>query len=146
MLQELAAQAYGGSPESYKVEKGRVVGNGKVLTFAQAGKKAIELGGKFDGHEPPAGINAYTRNSVLALAGQGMIAAARDNYPHDGQTQGEITVRGNVVMKGYYEDADATATALRGGYFHSGDAAVVHPDGYAEIRDRLHAVAEKRSA
>jgi fatty-acyl-CoA synthase len=56
---------------------------------------------------------------------------------HDGQTIGEIVVRGNVVMSGYYNDPDATATALRGGYFHSGDAAVVHPDGYVEVRDRI---------
>jgi len=55
----------------------------------------------------------------------------------DGATVGEIVVRGNVVMKGYYNDPDATAQALRGGYFHSGDAAVVHPDGYVDIRDRL---------
>ena len=46
-------------------------------------------------------------------------------------------MRGNVVMEGYYNDPEATAIALRGGYFHSGDAAVVHPDGYVEIRDRL---------
>jgi fatty-acyl-CoA synthase len=59
------------------------------------------------------------------------------DVPRDGETVGEIVVRGNVVMKGYYNDPEATATALRGGYFHSGDAAVVHPDGYAEIRDRL---------
>ena len=57
--------------------------------------------------------------------------------PHDGATAGEITVRGNVVMKGYYEDPEATALAIRNGYFHSGDAAVVHPDGYVEIRDRI---------
>jgi fatty-acyl-CoA synthase len=57
--------------------------------------------------------------------------------PRDGQTVGEIVVRGNVVMKGYYNDPEATEQALRGGWFHSGDAAVVHPDGYAEIRDRL---------
>src|SRR5437870_4656878 len=56
---------------------------------------------------------------------------------HDGQTQGEIVVRGNVVMKGYYKDPEATAEAMRGGWFHTGDAAVVHPGGYAEIRDRL---------
>jgi fatty-acyl-CoA synthase len=56
---------------------------------------------------------------------------------HDGQTIGEIVVRGNVVMSGYYNDPEATATALRGGYFHSGDAAVVHPDGYVEVRDRI---------
>jgi fatty-acyl-CoA synthase len=57
--------------------------------------------------------------------------------PHDGSTLGEIVARGNVVMRGYYNDAEATATAFRGGWFHSGDAAVVHPDGYVEIRDRF---------
>ena len=57
--------------------------------------------------------------------------------PHDGQSLGEIVVRGNVVMEGYYQDPDATAEAMRGGWFHSGDAAVVHPDGYVEIRDRF---------
>jgi fatty-acyl-CoA synthase len=56
---------------------------------------------------------------------------------HDGATLGEIVVRGNVVMKGYFNDPEATAQALRGGWFHTGDAAVVHPDGYVEIRDRL---------
>src|SRR6185436_4067656 len=57
--------------------------------------------------------------------------------PRDGMTVGEITVRGNVVMEGYYRDPEATARAFHGGWFHSGDAAVVHPDGYVEIRDRL---------
>ena len=57
--------------------------------------------------------------------------------PHDGATLGEIVTRGNVVMRGYYNDPDATATALRGGWFHTGDAAVIHPDGYIEIRDRF---------
>ena len=57
--------------------------------------------------------------------------------PHDGQTIGEIVVRGNVVLKGYYRDPEATTQAIRDGWFHSGDAAVVHPDGYAEIRDRI---------
>lgn len=57
--------------------------------------------------------------------------------PHDGSTVGEIVVRGNVVMKGYFNDPDATSQALRNGWMHTGDAAVVHPDGYAEIRDRI---------
>jgi fatty-acyl-CoA synthase len=57
--------------------------------------------------------------------------------PRDGATVGEIVVRGNVVMAGYYNDPEATARAFAGGWFHSGDAAVVHPDGYIEIRDRL---------
>jgi fatty-acyl-CoA synthase len=57
--------------------------------------------------------------------------------PNDGETLGEIVVRGNVVMQGYYNDPQATAQAMRDGWFHSGDAAVVHPDGYVEIRDRM---------
>ncbi len=59
------------------------------------------------------------------------------DVPQDGSTLGEIIARGNVVMRGYFNDLEATAAALRGGWFHSGDAAVVHPDGYIEIRDRF---------
>jgi len=59
------------------------------------------------------------------------------DVPQDGVTQGEIVARGNVIMAGYYNDPEATEQALRGGWFHTGDAAVVHPDGYIEIRDRL---------
>src|SRR5258706_11342706 len=57
----------------------------------------------------------------------------------DGVTVGEIVVRGNVVLDGYYDDPEATAQAMRDGWFHTGDAAVVHDDGYIEIRDRLKA-------
>jgi len=57
--------------------------------------------------------------------------------PHDGVTVGEIVARGNVVMEGYFNDPEATAKAFAGEWFHSGDAAVVHPDGYVEIRDRF---------
>src|ERR1700728_1656396 len=55
----------------------------------------------------------------------------------DAETIGEITVRGNVVMSGYYNDPEATDKAMGDCWFHSGDAAVVHPDGYVEIRDRI---------
>lgn len=60
-----------------------------------------------------------------------------NEVPHDGATTGEITVRGNVVMAGYFDDPAATANAIRDGWFHTGDAAVVHPDGFVEIRDRM---------
>jgi len=59
------------------------------------------------------------------------------DVPRDGKTVGEVVARGNTVMKGYFNDPEATAQAFAGGWFHSGDAAVVHPDGYIEIRDRF---------
>ena len=54
----------------------------------------------------------------------------------DGETLGEVIMRGNNVMKGYFEQPEATTEAFRGGWFHSGDIAVWHPDGYIELRDR----------
>ena len=56
--------------------------------------------------------------------------------PADGETIGEIMFRGNIVMKGYLKNAEATAEAFAGGWFHSGDLAVLHPDGYIQIKDR----------
>jgi fatty-acyl-CoA synthase len=56
--------------------------------------------------------------------------------PMDAETLGEVVMRGNNVMKGYYEQPEASAEAFRGGWFHSGDLAVWHPDGYIELRDR----------
>jgi len=56
--------------------------------------------------------------------------------PADGETMGEIFFRGNIVMKGYLKNAEATAEAFRGGWFHTGDLAVMHPDGYVKIKDR----------
>ena len=56
--------------------------------------------------------------------------------PADGQTMGEIMFRGNIVMKGYLKNPQATAEALAGGWFHSGDLAVLHADGYVQIKDR----------
>jgi len=60
-----------------------------------------------------------------------------NEVPWDGETIGEIVVRGNVVMEGYYNDPEATDRVMGDGWFHTGDAAVIHPDGYVEIRDRL---------
>ena len=58
------------------------------------------------------------------------------DVPADGKTLGEVVMRGNNTMKGYFADPEATAAAFRGGWFHSGDLAVMHPDGYLELRDR----------
>ncbi len=66
-----------------------------------------------------------------------VVDASGAEVPWDGRTVGQITVRGNVVMKGYYNDPEATDQAMGDGWFHTGDAAVTHPDGYVEIQDRL---------
>ena len=74
----------------------------------------------------------------LITSGELRVVDEEENdVPRDGITQGEIVARGNVIMAGYYNDPEATEQALRGGWLRTGDAAVVHPDAYVEIRDRL---------
>jgi len=85
------------------------------------------------------------RAVIKALTGVEMIGACElrvvdgdgKDVPADGQTLGEIVARGNVIMQGYYNDPEATKKVMGDGWFHTGDAAVMHPDGYAEIRDRI---------
>ena len=77
------------------------------------------------------GVELITSGELIVMDPNG------DEVPHDGETLGEIVVRGNAVMKGYFRDPEATARAIYDGWFHTGDAAVTHPDGYIEIRDRL---------
>ncbi len=92
-----------------------------------------------------ASLDAAGRARIKARQGVELITSGElrvidehgNDVPRDGGTVGEIVVRGNVVMEGYFRDPEATARAFHGGWFHSGDAAVVHPDGYAEIRDRM---------
>jgi acyl-CoA synthetase (AMP-forming)/AMP-acid ligase II len=84
------------------------------------------------------------RARLLARQGQGYVIAdpvrvvdeAGADVPRDGETPGEVVMRGNNVMKGYFAQDDATTEAFRGGWFHSGDVAVWHPDGAIELRDR----------
>ena len=56
--------------------------------------------------------------------------------PADGETMGEVMMRGNIVMKGYLKNPPATREAFEGGWFHSGDLGVAHPDGYIQLKDR----------
>jgi fatty-acyl-CoA synthase len=76
------------------------------------------------------GINMVTADPVRVVDGD-----MRD-VPADAETMGEVVMRGNNVMKGYFRDEQATAKAFKGGWFHSGDLGVMHPDGYIELRDR----------
>jgi fatty-acyl-CoA synthase len=65
-----------------------------------------------------------------------VVDGAGSDVPADGRTLGEVLMRGNTVMTGYFRDPDQTAETLEGGWYHSGDLAVRHPDGYVELRDR----------
>jgi fatty-acyl-CoA synthase len=92
-----------------------------------------------------AGLAPSARAAVKARQGVELVSSgeirvmdeAGRAVPADGRTLGEICVRGNVVMKGYFNDPEATAAAMKDGWMHTGDAAVVHPDGYVEIKDRF---------
>ncbi len=77
------------------------------------------------------GVELLTSGELRVVDEKGNEVAA------DGQSMGEIVVRGNVVMDGYYRDPGETQRVMGAGWFHTGDAAVVHPDGYVEIRDRI---------
>jgi len=89
-------------------------------------------------------LDIRERSKLLSRQGVGMVVTdgvrvvdeqMRD-VPRDGTTMGEVVMRGNNVMKGYFGDPEGTADAFRGGWFHSGDLGVWHPDGYLELRDR----------
>jgi fatty-acyl-CoA synthase len=73
---------------------------------------------------------------IIAMYMDVVNPSTMEPVPRDGQTIGEIVMRGNNVMMGYYKDPEATAKAFEGGWFHSGDLAVMHPDNYAQIMDR----------
>ena len=89
-------------------------------------------------------LDVSARADKLARQGVAMIQATHlrvvdgqlNDVPRDGETMGEVVMRGNNVMKGYYDDPSATAAAFEGGWFHSGDLGVMHADGYIELRDR----------
>jgi len=120
-LQEIAARTLGGSPESYRVAGERVSSGGRSMTFAQAAQKAIELGGKFDGHELPADINSFTKTSATALAGQGLMGVARDNYGRDGISKSYVASFAEVevdVETGHYRILDFAAVADCGTVIH----------------------------
>ena len=122
-LQEIAAKSLGGMPDDYEVANQRVFrkGGGAGLTLAQAAQRAIQLGGVYDGHEVPEDINKMTKASVAALAGQGLVAAAKDKYPHDGVTHSYVASFAEIevdVETGKYHVVDFLAYADVGTVIH----------------------------
>jgi fatty-acyl-CoA synthase len=90
------------------------------------------------------GLDVGGRAKMMSRQGVPLLTATHlrvaddemQDVPRDGETMGEVLMRGNNVMRGYFEDPEATEEAFRGGWFHSGDLGVMHPDGYIELRDR----------
>jgi xanthine dehydrogenase molybdenum-binding subunit len=122
-LQEIAAKKLGGKPEQYEVANERVFrkGAGAGMTLARAAELAIEMGGIYDGHEAPADVHKLTKASVAALAGQGLVAAAKDNYPRDGSTYSYVASFAEVevdVETGKYYIVDFLASADVGTVIH----------------------------
>jgi acyl-CoA synthetase (AMP-forming)/AMP-acid ligase II len=135
--------AIGGAPPSPKL-----LGLMRALNFAP-----VHVYGLTETYAPytvcerqPEWADATQERQARLLARQGVhniisdpirvVNADMRDVPCDGETMGEVVMRGNNVMKGYLDDPEATAVAFAGGWFHSGDIAVMHPDGYIEIRDR----------
>jgi xanthine dehydrogenase molybdenum-binding subunit len=122
---EIAARALGGAPESYRVADGRVSAGGRSMTLAEVAKKAIEMGGKYDGHELPESINKVTATAATALAGQGLMGVARDDYPRDGASFSFVAGFAEVevdIETGAYKVLDYTAVGDSG--------TIVHPRAY----------------
>jgi xanthine dehydrogenase molybdenum-binding subunit len=120
-LREIAAQVLGGRAEAYRVANESVSSWGRSLTLAEAAQKAIELGGQYDGHELPADINNYTKRSATALAGQGLMGVARDNYGRDGTSKSYVAGFAEVEVDletGVYRVLDYLAVADVGTVIH----------------------------
>jgi xanthine dehydrogenase molybdenum-binding subunit len=122
-LQEIAAKDLGGKPEDYVVANERVFrkGGGNGMTLAHAAQRAIQLGGQYDGHELPQDINKFTTVSATALVGQGLMAVAKDKYPHDGNTFSFVATFAEVeadVETGQYRITDFLAYSDVGTVLH----------------------------
>jgi fatty-acyl-CoA synthase len=124
-----------------------------ISTMTGIGAKLVHVYGLTETYGPytvcevQAGWDALDireRSRLMARQGVGMIVTDgirvvdehMQDVPRDAETMGEVVMRGNNVMKGYFQDPEGTADAFRGGWFHSGDLGVWHPDGYLELRDR----------
>jgi CO/xanthine dehydrogenase Mo-binding subunit len=123
-LQEIAARDLGGSAGEYEVGGGRVYHRGnrsRSMTFAAAARRAVALGGEFDGHELPEDINDFTVRSATALAGQGLMGVAKDNFPREGSTFTWVIGFARVeidVETGQAEIVEYVATADCGTMLH----------------------------
>jgi len=145
-LKEVAAKTHGGKPDDYDVANGHVFrkGGGESMSFAQAAQQAIKLGGIYDGHEAPPDVNKMTKQSVAALAGQGLVVSSKDTYPRDGDSRSFFAQFAEVEVDletGKYYITD---------FLSYGDVGtVLHPNAlYGQVTGRTtlgiaHAISQK---
>ena len=122
-LKEVAARTLGGQPDDYEVANLRVLrkGGGAGISFAEAAQNAIKLGGIYDGHEVNPDVNKATKQSVAGLAGEGLVASAKDKFPHDGDSYSYLACFAEVeadVETGVYRIVDYLAYADVGTVLH----------------------------
>ncbi|WP_138467233.1 acyl-CoA synthetase [Poseidonocella sp. HB161398] len=141
---EVKVMTAGASPPAAVIEKMEAMGvevthvYGLTETYGPSVVCAWK-GDEWDGLSAEAKARLKSRQGVKNVALDGLMVADPDTLepvPSDGQTMGEIFMRGNNVMKGYLKNPSATAKAFKGGWFASGDLGVIHPDGYVELKDR----------
>jgi CO/xanthine dehydrogenase Mo-binding subunit len=145
-LQEIAAKTHGGSPENYDVANGRVIhkGGGIVMSFADAAKKAVELGGIYDGHEAPDSVHKFTKQAVTNLAGQGLVVASKDTYPRDGDSLSYFASFAEVEV-----DLETGKYAVTDFLAYGDVGTVLHPNAlYGQVMGRstlgiAHAIGQK---
>jgi len=134
----------GGSAPSPKVvqsmeNKGAEIIHGYGLTESLDGLTVCEWQPKWDALSIEERAQIKMRQGVASVAASEMrvVDENMQDVPFDGTTIGEIIIHGNVLLKEYFKQPEETEEAFRGGWFHTGDGAVVHPDGYMEIKDRF---------
>ena len=142
--QEIAASTLGGSPGSYRVSNERVSNGTRSMTLAEVALRAVELGGRYDGHELPEDINEFTTRSATALAGQGLMGVARDTYGRDGTSFSFVAGFAEVevdIETGSYHIVDYVAVGDSG--------TIIHPRSYGgqmlgrSVLGMGHALAQK---
>jgi xanthine dehydrogenase molybdenum-binding subunit len=159
-LQEIAAKDFGGNPEDYAVGRERVyrkAAPSRGLTFTQAASRAIELGGRYDGHELPSEIHPMTKASATALAGRGLMGVAKDTFARDGDTMSFVAGFAEVEVDtetGEFSVVDYTAVVDVGTVLHPRNCqgqtyggsllGMAHAIGHRWVYDRHYGLALAR--
>ncbi|WP_413171904.1 acyl--CoA ligase family protein [Anabaena azotica] len=143
LAQPITITTAGAPPSPTLIEKYTAIGAKIIhvygLTEVYGPYTVCEYQSEWDNFNNEEKGKLLARQGVTYISGNGLRVVDKNmqDIPADGKTMGEVIMQGNMVMKGYYNDPEGTERAFRGGWFHSGDLAVMHSDGYIEVRDRM---------